>query len=298
MATPLYLLSGPTAAGKTGLAHTLAERHGLRLLSVDSMMVYRGMDIGTAKPTPGEIEAHDYAGLNLADPGEAFSAGAWLRAVARQLDARPTLAVGGTGLYFRALMFGLDEGPRGGAGGELSVDALRAAVREQDPGALDRLADPWNPRRLERALKWLEAGRGLPDGWEGREEFPLPVLRWSTEELNRRIEVRVREMFHCGLLEECRRLREAGALTGTAAQAIGYREAMAVLAGEMDEETAAAGIATRTRRYAKRQRTWFRNQMDARWVEMTAEAGEEALLARIESVWNATGPLWFTGEAG
>lgn len=285
MSTPLYLLSGPTASGKTELAHRLADRHGFRLLSVDSMMVYRGMDIGTAKPARDEIGRYDYAGLNLVDPGKRFSTGKWLRAIEGQLDERPTLAVGGTGLYFQALMFGLDEGPAGSAGQGASVEELRAEIRERDPDALNRLADPWNRRRLERALQWLRAGKDLPEGWKGKDAVPVPVLRWPTEALNRRIESRAREMFRVGLLEECRRLYEVNALTGTAAQAIGYREAAEVMAGKMDEKEAVAAIATRTRRYAKRQRTWFRNQMKSVWVDVNPETTQETVMGEIERIW-------------
>ncbi|MEX2607650.1 MAG: tRNA (adenosine(37)-N6)-dimethylallyltransferase MiaA, partial [Kiritimatiellia bacterium] len=266
--TPLYLLSGPTASGKTGLAHLLADRLNLRLLSVDSMMVYRGMDIGTAKPTPHEITRYEYAGLNLADPGERFSTGQWLRAVSRDLDERPTLAVGGTGLYFRALIQGLPpKDPVSAADTDLDVESLQARIRERDPGVLGQLADPQNPRRLERALARLKAGQPQPGHWKETANFPIPVLRREVSELNERILQRTRCMFTEGLLEETRRLLETGTLTGTAQQAIGYAEAAAVLRGESTVEQAVEAVATRTRRYAKRQRTWFRNQMDARWLD-------------------------------
>lgn len=290
--TPLYLFSGPTASGKTGLAHRLADRMGLRLLSVDSMMVYRGMDIGTAKPTPGEIERYDYAGLNLVDPGERFSTGDWLRAVERQLDGRPTLAVGGTGLYFRALVHGLE--PEGGAleeTPEADANTLGSEIRVLDPEALDRLADPHNPRRLARALAWLRAGKPLPSHWRERDEFPIPVLRRPSPELNERIHHRAADMFAAGLLEETRRLLDAGRLDGTAAQAIGYAEAAAALRGDLDRGQAIEAVAVRTRRYAKRQRTWFRNQMDARWIDLAADTDPGETTDRVAEVWEDTGPL-------
>ena len=300
-ATPLFLLSGPTASGKTELAHALADRHGLRLLSVDSMMVYRDMDIGTAKPTPAEIKTYAYAGLNLVDPGTRFSTGDWLRCVRRQLDDRPTLAVGGTGLYFRALTQGLT--PDAGAekdkkpDAEADVAALQAKIRCLDPGALSRIADPENPRRLARALTWLQAGKPLPQHWADLDPVPLPVLRLPVPWLDERIRTRAAAMFAAGLLEEAARLRgHYGALPGTAAQAIGYQEAFAVLEGTLTPEAAAGAVARRTRKYAKRQRTWFRNQMAARWVDRAPESDLEGLLRGIEDIWRATGPFWFQRE--
>jgi tRNA dimethylallyltransferase len=296
--TPLYLLSGPTASGKTSVAHVLADRMGLRLLSVDSMMVYRGMDIGTAKPTSAEQIRYDYAGVNLVEPGGRFSTGDWIRAISGQLDERPTLAVGGTGLYLKALLYGLEE-----KGSEAlddlpsDVAGLQAEILRLDDQALRQIADPENPRRLQRALMWLRAGKGLPTQWKDQPEVPIPVLKWPTEELNQRIETRIEEMFAQGLLEECRGLLEQHeGLQGTAGQAIGYAEAFAVLSGEMTQEEAVRTIATRTRRYAKRQRTWFRNQMSSRWIEVSGEDSVEGLADRVAEVWDETGPFLFSGE--
>lgn len=292
--TPLYLLSGPTASGKTGVAHLLADRLNLRLLSVDSMMVYRGMDIGTAKPSPDEIDHYGYAGLNLADPGDRFSTGHWLRAVSRELDDRPTLAVGGTGLYFRALTQGLSsEVPDPVSAIDLDVETLRMRIRERDPKMLDQLADPHNPRRLERALARLEAGQPLPDHWKETASFPIPVLRREVSELNERILQRTRQMFAEGLIEETKQLLNAGTLTGTAGQAIGYAEAASVLRGEFTLEQAVEAVATRTRRYGKRQRTWFRNQMDARWLDVTDQDDLQLIADRLAGVWQDTGPFLF-----
>ncbi len=292
MATPLYLLSGPTASGKTGFAHRLADRMGCRLLSVDSMMVYRGMDIGTAKPTEDEQQQYAYAGLNLVDAGKPFSTGAWLQQVRAQLDDRPTLAVGGTGLYFQALVYGLDEAPAEEVRSPADVNALRDEIQRLDPQALSQLADPSNPRRLERAVEFLRAGKSLPESWAQKQKLRLPVLRRPTEELNARIAERVEQMFEGGLLEECCRLMDAGCLTGTAAQAIGYREVKAVLDGSLSVSEAKERICTRTRQYAKRQRTWFRNRFAACWIDLDADTAEDTVLAEIERAWKQTGPLF------
>lgn len=296
--TPLYLLSGPTASGKTAVAHLLAERMGLRLLSVDSMMVYRNMDIGTAKPSQDEITRYDYCGLNLCNPGDDFSTGKWIQQIARDLDARPTLAVGGTGLYFRALIDGLTEKDSPGDRQQTqSVSELQAQITDLDPLALSQLADPENPRRLERALTWLQAGKPLPATWQKRSAFPAPVLRWPVADLNARILQRATDMFEQGLLAETQALLSAGSLTGTAAQAIGYAEAQAVLLGEINQPAAIEAIATRTRRYAKRQRTWFRNQMDARWVDVENTHKVELIADKIAAIWQDTGPFSFNRSA-
>jgi tRNA dimethylallyltransferase len=262
---------------------------GLRLLSVDSMMVYRDMNIGTAKPTEAEILAYDYAGLNLTEPGSPFSVGDWIRSIRIQLDGRPTLAVGGTGLYYRALISGLQEEdvptpedlPEGVAG-------LQARLNRVDPQALAQLSDPENPRRLARAIAWREAGKPLPMEAPSK-EYAIPVLARATEDLASRIHQRAEIMFEQGLLVETRALLDRGVLTGTAAQAIGYAEATACLCGEMTQEEAVEQVTVRTRRYAKRQRTWFRNQMQAAWVDAN---GTEALDA-IQRIWERTGPLEF-----
>lgn len=289
--TPLYCLSGPTASGKSDLAHRAVEQMGGRILSADSMMVYRGMDIGTAKPTPREQIRYDYAGLDRVNPGDPFSTGAWLRAVAEQLDDRPTVVVGGTGLYFRALLEGLTPGENlPDIDPALTVSALRAEICALDPQALGRLADPQNPRRLARALQWLRAGKPLPDHWQHAKNRPrIPVLTWPVEALNVRIRLRAEAMFTEGLLAEAEALRDAyGSNLGTAAQAIGYREAFAVLEGTLTRDAAVEAITLRTRRYAKRQRTWFRNQMNPAWLDGNRSDLLEALL----SCWQNSGPFW------
>lgn len=298
LCTPLFLLSGPTASGKTAVAHLLADRLNLRLLSVDSMMVYQGMNIGTAKPSPEEIAHYDYCGLNLADPGEDFSAGKWIRRVASALDDRPTLAVGGTGLYFRALIDGLAaEEPSAPPPESASVAELQALILAIDPQALQKLADPENPRRLSRALAWLQSGSPLPGSWQKCSAFPIPVLRRPTETLNSRIHQRTVDMFHQGLIAECETLLNAGRLTGTAAQAIGYAEAQAVLEGHLDLPGAIEKVATRTRRYAKRQRTWFRNQMASRWVEVENDDNIVLIADKIMGIWQDTSPYPFDRRA-
>jgi tRNA dimethylallyltransferase len=290
--TPLYCLSGPTASGKSDLVHKAVERLGGRVLSADSMMVYRGMDIGTAKPSRAERMTFDYAGLDLTGPDVRFSTGDWLRAVQTQLDDRPTFVVGGTGLYFRALLEGLtpeEDLPQ--VDPDLSAAELRERIQALDATALDRLADPENPRRLARALQWLLAGKPFPNNWRTASAPPrIPVLQWPVDALNRRIALRAEQMFSSGLLEEAAALKTRyETLPGTAAQAIGYREAFEVLEGSSTVSGAVEKVTVRTRRYAKRQRTWFRNQMNA----VPLDGTRTDVLDELLRVWVEIGPFWF-----
>lgn len=317
-----WLLAGPTATGKTAVAHTLARRHGMAILSADSMLVYAGMDIGTAKPTPAERAGIPYAGIDLVSPEEHCSAGVFLRAAARaaaEADAagRPLLVVGGTGLYFDLLLKGLDTAEGDSPPPEVRVrwqtfldehgpEALRAEAERRAPGVLARLADPRNPRRVQRVLERLDQGlpplpgRPAPNTSEvpsplprcAAEEIPIPALTFPPGELASRIETRIGEMFVAGLLDEAASLRRRyAALSDTAAAAIGYAEAFAVLDGALDEATARERIAARTRQLAKRQRTWFRHRLCVEWIAGPASDTDIGRAADdVERIWRLHGP--------
>lgn len=296
MNSRVYLLAGPTACGKTAVAHELAHRHSFLLLSADSMLVYKGMDIGTAKPSPEERKGLSYAGLDLVTPAESCSAGIYLQAAKAALQEaqsarQDVLVVGGTGLYFDLLLQGLEESEDAPTvppdlrnkfqqmlttGG---LKALQEEVEKRRPGLLSQMADPQNPRRVQRVLERLEMGLNpLP----GRPAIPplgadgalfaqshFVVLSTPAPVLAERIEARIDRMFEEGLLAEVRGLIDTWPeWSGTASAAIGYAEARAVLEGKMTEREAKERIAARTRQLAKRQRTWFRNRAPmARWVE-------------------------------
>jgi tRNA dimethylallyltransferase len=306
---PAWILAGCTATGKSALAQRIAEATGAAIVSADSMLVYRGMDIGTAKPTPAERGGVPYLGIDLATPAEPFSAGAWLKAVRRQLDALPPpspddsrlpghglVVVGGTGLYLRALLRGLDSPPSDAASrsawqscfAEGGVPALQAALRSQAPEALEALSgsDRINPRRLIRALEKQEAAatpaaRGKPQ--PTIRPCGIVTLSIPTVLLNERIAGRIAAMFDEGLPEEVARLRAAyPTWSSTAAAAIGYAEVAAMLDGAITRDEAMRRIATRTRRLAKRQRTWFRHQLESVPVDASSHdvaALEQAVLA-------------------
>ncbi len=305
-----WRLAGPTACGKTAVAHELARRHGMEILSADSMLVYAGMDIGTAKPSVAERAGIPYYGLDLVSPAEHCSACGFLRAAAQAVrDAEahgfPLLVVGGTGLYFDLLLHGLDACEPDGTPPEIrarwqavfeegGLDALRAEAERRSPGLLVRLSDPRNPRRILRALERLDQGleplasrdSGAPP------DVPFPALDIPQEKLAPRIDARIAEMFAAGLLDEVRAVRRAFPVwSDTAAKAIGYAEAAAVVDGTLDETAARALIAARTRHLARRQRTWFRHKARVEWVPGPLDTADISRAADdVERVWRLHGP--------
>ena len=283
-------LAGATATGKSALAQALAERTGGAILSADAMLVYRGLDIGTAKPTSAERGSVPYFGLDCVAPDEPFSTAAWL-ALANAARAhcaaaaQPLYVVGGTGLYFSAFLRGLDPAP--------PIDpALRAELEALPLAALQtRLARfgaklgadaAQNPRRLVRALELLERGFPLPGAWREGPKPPLVALTWERALLHRRIAERVQTMFRAGLIEEAEGLRARyPAWSRTACQAIGYAEVFAYLEGRLTLREAQERIVVRTRQLARRQETYLRHQFAVRWVLVAPGVGEEALIARV-----------------
>jgi tRNA dimethylallyltransferase len=300
-----HILVGPTASGKSAVALHLAQesRPPRPLLAADSMTVYRGLDVGTAKPDAAERAAVPSFGFDLADPDQPFSVGDYLaamRAAAPAIAAcgATPIVVGGTGLYVKCLLHGLDSAPsdpvhRAAAEALLNIEglpALQAATRALDPAQYARLRDPENPRRVVRAYELLAAGHPLPVA----EERPRPKiagLRLPPDELRARIERRARQMFAHGLVDEVRALRTAyPALSDTARHAIGYEEAGRVLDGDLPEEKAIHLTAVRTAQYAKRQMTWFRHQADVVWVDIGPRDSIERIAGRIQRIWTAHGP--------
>lgn len=283
-----WILSGPTAAGKTALAIPLARRLDAEIVSVDSMAVYRGLDIGTAKPTAAEREAVPHHLIDLVEPGEGYSVARWLAAATEAVAAirgrgRQVLFVGGTPLYLRALRDGLDSLPAGDpdARVRLAADmaregsgALHARLARLDPAAAARI-HPNDARRIVRALEIAEqGGAGAATAWSaaadsGRDAFAgrLFVIDLPRRILRERIDRRVEAMFAAGLVAETRAaLARPGGIGPTAAQAAGYAEALELIAGRMTEAAAIARVQTRTRQLAKRQLTWLRSFRDAIWL--------------------------------
>jgi len=302
------VVAGATATGKSALAMELAEHLGdLEIVAADSRQVYRGMDIGTAKPTAAERARVAHHGLDLVDPDEPFSVADYRRQVLPALAGiaergRAALLVGGTGLYLRAVADGLaldEAGPDHALRTELE-GRLRQAGPEALAAELQQLAprlaentDLANPRRVIRAI---ERARQLgdrplppPEGYSA----PSLWLGLSLEpgEHRRRIRERAERQFQEGFLEEAADLRARYDPVSPAFSAVGYREAFACLAGELDEPAAVEATIARTWAYARRQRTWFRAESRIEWLD--AGAGAEMVQRareRIERLLSAGAP--------
>jgi tRNA dimethylallyltransferase len=308
----LKVLVGPTASGKSAVAQYMAEHDGAAVLSADSMLIYRGMDIGTAKPDRQARRRVDYLGVDLADPCELFSVWAYREAVAAQLaelaPERDVVVAGGSGLYVKALTMGLaaaGAAPENRARWESlfadqGVEGLQQALQQRDAGALASLSDPRNPRRLIRALERQDApgeSGGIVPSWREAATGPVLAGLWMEPALlNKRIEKRVETMYAEGLLDEVAGLlADPRGLSPTARQAIGYAEAIAVLEGRSGCEEAMALTAARTRRLAKRQRTWFRHQARVEWVEVQPDDTVETISGRVREIWSNYGSARMAG---
>jgi tRNA dimethylallyltransferase len=285
VASRLIAVVGPTAAGKSELALSVAAARNGEIVSCDSLQVYRGFDLGSAKPTPEERRAVPHHLLDVVDPDQGFSAAEYARRAreaARTIAARGglPLVVGGTGLYLRAFLSGLFEGPSRDEPLRRRLEALaerggnarlHRLLERVDPEAAARI--PAQDRvRVIRALEvFRDTGRPLSahhrDGAVPLAGFDVLVIGLDPgpEELRRRVEARTQRMIAGGLLDEVRGLLAAFGPDLRPLRAIGYREAMAVLDGRLAPAELARGIVTATMRYAKRQRTWFRHQAQAQW---------------------------------
>jgi tRNA dimethylallyltransferase len=285
------ILTGPTGSGKSRLALELAERLGAEIVSMDSMAVYRGMDIGTAKPSVEDRRRVPHHLLDVLDPWESASVAWWLAEAARccrEISARGRrpLIVGGTPLYLKALLYGLFEGPpadealRGRLTREAEVagpQALHQRLASVDPVSAARL-HPNDVRRVVRALEvWELTGRPI-SAWQTQWRADRPAsdpgapprvlyLDLPRPVLYRRIDERVRRMIDEGWVEEVRGLRRLGRPLGReAAQALGYKEMFDYLDGKTALEETVTQIQQRSRQFAKRQLTWFRNLGECRPV--------------------------------
>ncbi len=292
-----FFLVGTTASGKSAVVQHVAERRGWRVVSADSMNLYRGMDIGTAKPTREERERVDYAGIDLVDPSGKFSVAAYLEAVRPAFGTdHETIVAGGTGLYIKCLTQGFDDVPPENEALRAELEALEFHDLEQraqtDAAALyGRLTadDRRNPRRLIRILEKAREEARPAGGWNSRPKPTLVGLQVGRETLHRRIAGRVERMYAAGLLEEAHGLMGMD-LSPTALQAIGYAEAFAVLRREISLEEAKEKTIIRTRRLAKRQMTWFRNQLQVEWIDVERYPSMEKLAEAVAQAWDALGP--------
>lgn len=290
----VVVVVGPTASGKSDLAVRLAERFDGEVVNADSMQVYRGMDIGTAKPSAGLLQRVPHHLVGIVTPDVNFTAADFQQAARRviaEIHARGRLpiVVGGTGLYIRALLHGLSPSPGGDV--EFRAELTGIADREGNGVLLDRLrtVDPVAAGRLHvndrfRIIRALEvyqqsgrpfsayqSGHGFAEEWCSALKIGIDVPR---AELYRRIDLRVEQMLVDGLVEEVQGLLAAGYSPGLKAlRSIGYKEICAYLAGELPLSEATELIKRDTRHYAKRQMTWFKREPEINWVEYPETIG-------------------------
>ena len=310
----LVAILGPTASGKSALAVTLAQRFDGEIVSCDSVAVYRHFEIGTAKPSQQQRALVPHHLLDVAEPGEPFTAGEYsrrARAVIQEITKRGKLPiiVGGTGLYLRALLEGLFPGPERS---EELRERLRARVEQRGSAHLHRILQRLDPSaagkihandaaKLIRAIEVCLASRSrMTELWQQRDPLRgYRILRIGLspdrQMLYERINARAQQMFDDGLVEETKALvdRYGGRKNATALDSLGYRQAGQFLRGELSREQAIAAAQQGHRNYAKRQMTWFRREPEVHWVDgfgdETEVEKEAAELINTKRVTNATG---------
>jgi tRNA dimethylallyltransferase len=289
---PLYVC-GPTAVGKSAVAIELAKRLGGEIISVDSMQVYRGMDIGTAKPSREERREIRHHLIDVADLTEKFDAAKFVE-LAKAVETQVELPIycGGTGLYFNALLHGLGEAPASDpeVRSELestSLGKLLEELRDKDPKCFAEI-DRSNPRRMVRALEVIRiTGKPFSEQraeWKELSEL-IVGLEMDRAALNERIDCRGDEMFGKGLVEETRGLLQRGLRENrTAMQALGYKQVIEHLDGARGLKETIELVKLRTRQFAKRQLTWFKRQLPVKWMQIEPDQTAAEIADRLIDV--------------
>jgi len=306
---PIFL-AGPTAVGKSAVALALAEKLGGEIVSVDSMQVYRGLDIGTAKPSAAErarVPHHLIDVVDLTEPFDAAKFVALANQAVNEIQSRGRVPIlcGGTGLYFKAFLEGLGEAPPANPAlrAELEATPLPELLREletRDPATFQEI-DQRNPRRVVRAIevirltgkqfsaqraRWSEAADeppSLSNGSRGRSPHQIICLTRAAADLHARINSRVEKMFAAGLVEETRRLLQSGLEQNkTAMQALGYRQVVEHLRGEHSLPETIELVKIKTRQFAKRQMTWFRRKLNVEWIELRPHESPDQIALLVE----------------
>ncbi len=296
------VVAGPTGSGKSRLALRLASALDGEIVNYDSVQIYRGFDIGSAKPSPEERALVPHHLFDVVDADEEFNAADYGRLARKVIDeiharGRRAILVGGTFFYLRALLSGLPEMP--GRNEALRARIRRVASRPRGPERLHRWLSKIDPRsgrriaandrhRVERALEvWMTSKRPI-SSWDRTPDDELPSIKIALHveraRLVEALDARVEAMFRAGLVEETRRLLQRHPPTARPFGTIGYKEAAAVARGEMTETDAAAETKRRTRAYAKRQLTWLRSERNVHWLDAGADDPFEAAMRIIVEV--------------
>jgi len=303
MTLPVIFLMGPTATGKTDIAVSLFKQYSIELISVDSAMVYKGMDIGTAKPSKELLNEVPHRLIDICKPDEPYSAARFRADALGEINdihacQRIPLLVGGTGLYFRALESGISELPDADTdvrqrleleAGEVGWEAMHRRLAEIDPDSAERI-HPNDPQRIQRALEIYEiSGRSMTDHYENGavSPFPFEVIKIILNpgdrlKLHERIKRRFLKMLDDGFIEEVRTFHKVDRFSGSlpAMRMVGYRQIWNYLDGETNhEEMVERGIAA-TRQLAKRQMTWLRKEENGIWFN----SDESGLVDKIQGI--------------
>ena len=316
----LILLAGPTAVGKSEVALILAEKLGGEIVSVDSMQVYRGLDIGTAKPTHEErtrVRHHLIDVVNLTKP---FDAAQFVRLASEAVAdirgrGRIPILCGGTGLYFKGFLDGLGDTPRADAALRQVLEAtpvpeLLAELATKDPATYESI-DRQNPRRVIRAVEVLRlTGKALSQqranwstqadeaGGSATEAIVFIGLTRSSADLQQRINIRVEKMFKQGLVSEIEELLKRGlAENRTAMQALGYRQVVEHLRGIRSLDETIELVKIRTRQFAKRQMTWFKKYGPSNWINLGLQDTPESCAREIIGRWGSQNSDCIKAEA-
>ena len=285
-------IAGPTASGKSAVAIKIAERLQGEIISVDSMQVYRGLDIGTAKPSEAEQAGIPHHLIDCAGLEETYDAARFVReATAAERKIERPIYCGGTGLYFQAWLEGLGESPPADAAVRAEIEAKSheeqlVELKAADPETFERI-DQQNPRRVVRALEVIRlTGKPYSEQraeWQNTVPSNFFLIEREREELRARIEARVEAMFAAGLVEETCSLRAALEDNRVAQQALGYRQVIGYLQGEQDLPNTVAMVKSRTWQFARRQKTWFRRLQGAVRLSVSADEAPAETARRILS---------------
>ena len=285
-------IAGPTASGKSAVAIKIAERLQGEIISVDSMQVYRGLDIGTAKLSEAEQAGIPHHLIDCAGLGETYDAARFVReATAAERKIERPIYCGGTGLYFQAWLEGLGESPPADAAVRAEIEATSheeqlVELKAADPETFERI-DQQNPRRVVRALEVIRlTGKPYSEQraeWQNTVPSNFFLIEREREDLRARIEARVEAMFAAGLVEETCSLRAALEDNRVAQQALGYRQVIGYLQGEQDLPNTVAMVKSRTWQFARRQKTWFRRLQGAVRLSVSADEAPAETARRILS---------------
>ena len=302
--TPLRILTGQTASGKSSVAVCLAKNMDAELISVDSMKVYRGLDIGTAKPSRAVRNTVPFHMVDVVEPREVYSLARYLEdarataeAIARR--GRKPVFVGGTSLYLRGLLYGIFDGP---PADRTLREELKRRAEEEGPQKLHeelQRVDPVTARRLHpndlvRIVRALEvaATTGKPIS-ACQKQYPAPkpavdyrmvALRRSDEDLRERIARRAERMFERGVVDEVRAVLQRGGISPSASRAIGYREVLAYLRGGLSCDAMVESVKRSTWRLARKQRTWLKSFPDVHWLDVPPDESPETTVGRVREL--------------